>query len=165
MNFEGRKVRLCFFWLQSWTKCCFLLHWFLCAIPSHCIFLHDHLANFHSVDGVSLQYQVCENEKFHLKKVHFVPLCCFIERISLCHKNLFFSDNSAFKNSLEGRDLKLTRAILTNCLAYIFCVGPMSILVLFDPHFVILGPNFELGFHILYWSQYSINFIIYAARR
>lgn len=56
----------------------------------------------------------------------------------------------------------MTITILFICLSYIVFVMPISLCNVLDPD--VNNPNIHLGAFCLYWSQYSLNFVVYAAR-
>ena len=67
------------------------------------------------------------------------------------------------RSRIARRDFRMTFTILVICLCYFVCVLPMSIINIID------RPSEEtadlyLSFYIIYWLQYSINFVIYAAK-
>ena len=59
--------------------------------------------------------------------------------------------------------MKLTIIIFVLCLCYILTVGPIACMNIFDSS--MNHPEIHLYFFLIYWFQYNINFIIYAARR
>ncbi len=56
----------------------------------------------------------------------------------------------------------MTRTLFWVCFCYFLFVGPISLANIFDTE--VNNPEANLGLFYLYWLQYSLNFIIYAAR-
>ena len=99
----------------------------------------------------------------------FFPCCIFITSYYLIWKHarttaLAFSGGSVTRLSkqIKDREAKMTSTILMLSLAFIVFVLPITLASLFDPN--VTAPNFYLVAFIIYWNQYSLNFIIYSAR-
>ncbi|TRY76927.1 hypothetical protein TCAL_13052 [Tigriopus californicus] len=60
------------------------------------------------------------------------------------------------------RESSMTRTLFAICVCYIIFVGPIAIVNIIDPTGQL--PALHLTFFCLYWFQYSLNFLIYAAR-
>ena len=56
----------------------------------------------------------------------------------------------------------MTRTLFLICFAYYLFVAPKSIWNIW--FYEISIPDVQLGLFCLYWLQYSVNFVIYAAR-
>ena len=56
----------------------------------------------------------------------------------------------------------MTAAIVSLCAAFVAFVMPISLASIFDPN--VTQPYLYLIAFLLYWNQYSVNFVIYSAR-
>ena len=63
---------------------------------------------------------------------------------------------------LKDRDIKMTWTILLVCISYFVFVTPISVLNVVDPE--VRYPVYHLVAFCIYWPQYSLNCILYAAR-
>jgi len=72
---------------------------------------------------------------------------------SLSHEN---------KQQLESRDGRLTLMILSVSGCFVIFVGPIAMVNIIDHQ--VEAPKWHLGFFMVYWLQYTLNFIIYALR-
>ncbi len=66
------------------------------------------------------------------------------------------------RKALVKRDIKMTWTLFLVCFCYFIFVGSVALLYIIDNHVKI--PFLNLAIHCFYWFQYSLNFLVYAAR-
>ena len=71
-------------------------------------------------------------------------------------------DRPVLKRVLQKRDIRMTTTLFLVCFCYFLFVAPIAVANIVDYH--VNKPEVHLGTHCLYWLQYSLNFVIYAAR-
>lgn len=78
--------------------------------------------------------------------------------------NKFLRQNghSAIKKAISKREIKTTWTLFFICFSYFLFVLPITLINTINEDATL--PELHLGFHCLYWLQYSLNFFIYAAR-
>jgi len=72
------------------------------------------------------------------------------------------TQNSAVLTSCplrQNMDMRMTRTLIGLCLCYVIFVGPIVFVTLFP-----VPPIWNLVCYILYWMQYTTNFVLYAGR-
>ena len=67
------------------------------------------------------------------------------------------------KKAIAKRELKTTWTLILVCTCFIVFVGPLALLYYFFKA-SIPSPEVDLLIFCLYWCQYSLNFVIYAAK-
>ncbi|XP_023331522.1 protein trapped in endoderm-1 isoform X2 [Eurytemora carolleeae] len=97
-----------------------------------------------------------------------VPLCillvsyAIIWRMSRESSKFLKTLTAENKIQLDSRDHRLTIMILLVCGCYVIFVGPIALINVLD--YNAEKPEIHLVFFLLYWLQYSFNFVVYALR-
>ncbi|XP_059083231.1 protein trapped in endoderm-1-like [Tigriopus californicus] len=95
---------------------------------------------------------------------------CFVILISYCVIWCYAKNSAKYlrKTSEENRrnvlqrEYNMTCTLFLICLCYLVFVAPIAIVNIIDP--TAQNPQLHLAFFCVYWFQYSLNFLIYAAR-
>ena len=67
------------------------------------------------------------------------------------------------RNQLSARDQRMAKTICTICMSYLVCNLPIITLKFISGNDNNDIPHIRLVISLLFWLQYSLNFVLYAA--
>jgi len=104
--------------------------------------------------------------KVHPRKVFFsiaffLPLSIMVKSYFTIWRTCSTNNSTVLKTNLirQNRDRRMTRTLFGLCFCYVIFVGPIVIATLFD-----FGRTWNLICFVVYWMQYTTNFVLYAGR-
>ncbi|TRY76938.1 hypothetical protein TCAL_14708 [Tigriopus californicus] len=102
---------------------------------------------------------------------HVAVVICVLNGVMGCCGNLLtliaipysiYNNHEENRRNVLQREYNMTCTLFLICLCYLVFVAPIAIVNIIDP--TAQNPQLHLAFFCVYWFQYSLNFLIYAAR-